>query len=55
MLVRFNDTPGKVIYFKTIQTCADGTVESWVETAEEDQEIWHIYMNDRPSPFRSGV
>jgi len=55
-LARFNflaalpDTPGKVLYFKTIQKCAEGETR-WVETVADGEPIWKTWANPLPSPF----
>ncbi len=49
-IARMPNTPGRVVFFKTIQGCGE-TQERWIETKEDDEPIFEIYMNDRPSPF----
>lgn len=44
------NTPGKVLYFKTIQKCATGE-SRWIETVDEGDEIWRIWLKDYPSPY----
>ena len=44
------NTPGKVLYFKTIQTCEDGE-ERWVDTHDNDEEYWRVWLHKTPAPF----
>ena len=49
-LARLPDTPGARVFFKTIQVCGDKQ-DAWIETVEDDQEMFRIWLNERPSPF----
>ncbi len=42
--------PGKVLYFKTIQVCGDKQ-ESWVDTHDDDEEYWRVWLHKTPAPF----
>jgi uncharacterized protein YcnI len=44
------NAPGKVMYFKTIQKCAQGE-ERWVDTVPENEPIWKVWAKKAPSPF----
>jgi uncharacterized protein YcnI len=44
------NTPGKVLYFKTIQTCAEGEAR-WVDTVPETEETWRVWLKPMPSPY----
>lgn len=44
------NTPGKVLYFKTIQKCVEGDWR-WVDTVEDNEEIWRIWLKKAPSPY----
>ena len=43
-------TPGKVLYFKTIQVCGDKQ-DSWVDTHDNDEEYWRVWLHKTPAPF----
>ena len=43
-------TPGKVLYFKTIQVCGDKEYR-WVETHYNDEEYWRVWLLKAPAPF----
>jgi periplasmic copper chaperone A len=43
-------TPGKVLYFKTIQVCGDKE-DRWVETHDNDEEYWRVWLLKAPAPF----
>lgn len=42
--------PGKVLYFKTIQVCGDKE-DRWVETHDNDEEYWRVWLYETPAPF----
>jgi len=44
------NTPGKVLYFKTIQKCAAGE-SRWVDTVSDTEETWRIWLKESPSPY----
>jgi len=44
------NTPGKVLYFKTIQKCAEGETR-WIDTVPENEPIWKVWAKASPSPF----
>ncbi|MBL8643768.1 MAG: YcnI family protein [Rhodospirillaceae bacterium] len=44
------NTPDKVLYFKTIQKCAEGE-SRWVDTVPDTEEIWRVWLKDYPSPY----
>ena len=44
------NTPGKVLYFKTIQVCGD-TEERWIDTHDNDEEYWRVWLHKTPAPF----
>lgn len=44
------NTPGKVLFFKTIQKCETGE-DRWVDTIPETEETWRIWLKDKPSPY----
>jgi uncharacterized protein YcnI len=50
MLARMPDQPGKIIYFKTIQTCGKEEVR-WVDTVAEGEPAWKIWAAPAPAPF----
>ncbi|MEQ9110356.1 MAG: YcnI family protein [Rhodospirillaceae bacterium] len=43
-------TPGKVLYFKTIQVCGEKE-DRWVETHDNDAEYWRVWLLETPAPF----
>lgn len=43
-------TPGKVLYFKTIQVCGENE-DRWVETHDNDEEYWRVWLLEAPAPF----
>lgn len=43
-------TPGKVLYFKTIQVCGEKE-DRWVETHDNDEEYWRVWLLKAPAPF----
>ena len=43
-------TPGKVLYFKTIQVCGDKE-DRWVDTHDNDEEYWRVWLHETPAPF----
>ena len=43
-------TPGKVLYFRTIQVCGDKE-DRWVDTYENDEEYWRVWLLETPAPF----
>jgi len=43
-------TPGKVLYFKTIQVCGEKE-DRWVETHDNDEEYWRVWLLATPAPF----
>ncbi len=55
-LGRFNflalmpNTPGKTMYFKTIQKCTEGETK-WVDTVADGEPTWKIWATPAPSPF----
>lgn len=49
-MVGLPNTPGKVLYFKTIQKCEDGE-ERWVDTHDNDEEYWRVWLHKTPAPF----
>ena len=44
------NTPGKVLYFKTIQKCAQGETR-WIDTVPENEPVWKVWAKPSPSPF----
>lgn len=50
MLVRMPDAPGRIMYFRTIQTCTEGE-SRWIDTVEEGEPAWKIWATEHPSPF----
>ncbi len=44
------NTPGKVLYFKTIQKCAEGETR-WVDTVPDNEPVWKVWAKAAPSPF----
>jgi len=50
MLVRTPDTPDKILYFKTIQKCANEEVR-WVDTVPDGEPAWKVWARPAPSPF----
>ncbi|MDX2222980.1 MAG: YcnI family protein [Rhodospirillaceae bacterium] len=50
MLARMPDTPGKVMFFKTIQKCPDGETR-WVDTVADGEPVWTTWANPAPAPF----
>ncbi len=44
------DKVGERLYFKTIVKCEQGE-ERWVDTVAETDEIWRVWLTDKPSPF----
>ncbi len=43
-------TPGKVLYFKTIQVCGEKQ-DRWVDTHDDDEEYWRVWLHKTPAPF----
>ncbi len=50
MLARMPNTPGAVIYFKTVQKCATGETR-WVDTVAAGEPTWKIWATASPAPF----
>lgn len=50
VLVRTPDTPGRVLYFKTIQKCAQGEAR-WVDVIPDGEPTWKLWARPAPSPF----
>ena len=50
VLVRTPDAPGRVLYFKTIQKCAQGETR-WVDVIPEGEPTWKLWARPAPSPF----
>lgn len=50
MVVRLPDAPGTIIYFKTIQKCAQGETR-WIDTIAAGEPAWKIWATNFPSPF----
>jgi uncharacterized protein YcnI len=50
VLARMPDKPGKVMFFKTIQKCAQGE-EKWVDTIPDGEPIWKVWAQRAPAPF----
>lgn len=50
MLVRMPDAPGRIMYFRTIQSCAEGE-SRWIDTVEDGEPAWKIWATEHPSPF----
>ena len=44
------NTPGKILYFKTIQVCGDKE-DRWVDTHDNDEEYWRVWLHETPAPF----
>ena len=49
-MVGLPNTPGKVLYFKTIQVCGDKE-DRWVDTHDNDEEYWRVWLHETPAPF----
>lgn len=49
-LARMPDKPGKVMFFKTIQKCAEGETK-WVDTVADGEPVWKVWAAPAPSPF----
>lgn len=49
-LAMMPNTPGKVLYFKTIQKCAEGETR-WIDTVADEEPIWKVWAKPSPSPF----
>ncbi len=50
LLVRLPDKPGKVIFFKTIQKCAESETK-WVDTVPDGEPAWKVWATPAPAPF----
>lgn len=50
MLARMPDAPGTVIFFKTVQKCAQGETR-WIDTIAAGEPTWKIWASASPSPF----
>lgn len=50
MLALMPNKPGSVLFFKTIQKCAEGETR-WVDTVADGEPIWKTWANPAPSPF----
>ena len=50
LLALMPDKPGKVMFFKTIQKCAEGETK-WVDTVADGEPIWKVWAMPAPSPF----
>jgi periplasmic copper chaperone A len=50
MLARMPDTAGRVLYFRTVQKCAEGE-SRWIDTLPAGEPVWKIWALEHPSPF----
>ena len=50
LLVRTPDTPGRVLFFKTIQKCVAGETK-WVDTIPQGEPTWKMWARPAPAPF----
>jgi uncharacterized protein YcnI len=50
VLARMPDTPGKVMFFKTIQTCTQGETK-WIDTIADGEPVWKVWARPAPAPF----
>ncbi len=50
MLVRIPDAAGPVLFFKVIQTCANGEAR-WVDTIPAGEPTWKRWAMPAPAPF----
>jgi len=44
------DTPGARLFFKTVTKCEQGE-ERWVDTVADSEEVWRMWLLEKPSPF----
>jgi len=49
-LARMPDKPGKIMFFKTIQKCAEGETR-WVDTLPDGEPAWKVWATPAPAPF----
>ena len=49
-LAMMPNTPGKTLFFKTIQKCTEGETR-WVDTVADGEPIWKVWAQPAPSPF----
>jgi periplasmic copper chaperone A len=49
-LAMMPNTPGKTLYFKTIQKCSEGETK-WVDTVADTEPTWKVWAMPAPSPF----
>jgi hypothetical protein len=42
--------PGARLFFKTVTKCEQGE-ERWVETVADSEEVWRMWLLEKPSPF----
>jgi periplasmic copper chaperone A len=50
MLARMPDQPGKTMFFKTIQKCAEGETK-WIDTVADGEPTWKVWAMPAPAPF----
>ncbi len=50
-MVALPNTPGELVFFKTVQVCGD-TEDRWIDTVASPAERWEPFLNsETPAPF----